>query len=314
MSVEGLRSVDFLVAGDLFVDLVMSGFLSWPPGAGEEIFAERFCREIGGGAAITACGLARLGAKVGVVGVVGKTDGQWLVEKLQAAGVDISAIRQTSGEPTAITVSVSSAMDRTFLTYMGANRELPARLRQWSSGNEFVKGRHVHLACAPDPAEAAKLFQELKAPGGTLSVDAGWHPQWLADARCKVALRDADVFLPNEREAALMTGESEPRQMLEAFQKMGVPTVALKLGTRGAALLSDEKITFCAPLKVESVDSTGAGDCFDAGFLFAWLRGGDPHKCLKAGTICGALSTRSLGGIGGFPTPSELHAQLEAGA
>jgi sugar/nucleoside kinase (ribokinase family) len=313
MSVHSPASMDFLVAGDLFVDLVMSGFPAWPPGAGEEIFAERFCREIGGGAAITACGLARLGAKAGVVGMVGKSDGQWLVEKLQVAGVDISAIQQSSSEPTAITVSISSAMDRTFLTYMGANRELLARLRQWSSGSEFVKARHVHLACAPDPAEAAKVFREFKAQGVTLSVDVGWHPRWLADARCKEALREVDIFLPNEREASLMTGESEPRQILEAFQEMGVGTVALKLGTRGAALLSDEKIMFCAPVKVESVDSTGAGDCFDAGFLFAWLRGDDPQRCLKAGTICGALSTRNLGGITGFPTPSELNAQMEAG-
>jgi sugar/nucleoside kinase (ribokinase family) len=310
---DGPASVDFLVAGDLFVDLVMSGFPSWPPAAGEEIFAERFCREIGGGAAITACGLARLGAKAGVVGMVGKTDGQWLVEKLELAGVDISAIQQSSSEPTAITVSVSSTMDRTFLTYMGANRELPARLRQWSSGSELVKVRHVHLACAPDPAEATKLFRELKAEGATVSVDVGWHPRWLADARCKAALREVDVFLPNEREASLMTGETEPRRILEAFQEMGVSTVALKLGTRGAALLSDAKITLCAPLKVESVDSTGAGDCFDAGFLFAWLRGDDSRRCLKAGTICGALSTRSLGGITGFPTTSELNTQMEAG-
>jgi sugar/nucleoside kinase (ribokinase family) len=309
MSVPAL--LDFLVAGDLFVDLVMSGFPSWPPNPGDEIFAERFGREIGGGAAITACGLARLGAQAGVLGVVGKTDGQWLVEKLQRSGVDTSAIRQSTSEPTAITVSVSTAMDRTFLTYMGANRELPVWLRQWSSGGAFVKARHVHLACAPAPAEAAKLFRELKARGSTLSVDTGWHPEWLTDTRCKEALRDVDIFLPNEREASLMTGESEPARILDAFHKMGIATVALKLGARGAALLNAAKTTFCAPLKVAAVDSTGAGDCFDAGFLFAWFRGYDPQTCLRAGTICGALSTRSLGGLDGFPNMTEFTAQLE---
>jgi sugar/nucleoside kinase (ribokinase family) len=311
MSIDGGATLDVLVAGDLFVDMVMSGFRSWPPSPGEEVFAERFCREIGGGAAITACGMARLGVKAGVAGVVGKTDGPWLIESLQAGGVNTSAIKQSSQEPTAVTVSVSSATDRTFLTYMGANRELPALLREMSSHGEFMNARHVHLACAPDPAEVKNVFRQAKAQGGSLSVDAGWHPEWLTDSRCKEQLRNVDIFLPNEREAALMTGETEPLRILEALQKLGIATVALKLGARGAALLSGGKIMFCAPVDVQSVDSTGAGDCFDAGFVFAWLRGDDPQRCLKTGTICGALSTRRLGGIAGFPTIAELNAKLE---
>jgi sugar/nucleoside kinase (ribokinase family) len=306
------QTLDVLVVGDLFVDLVLSGFASWPPHPGEELFAERFCQDVGGGAAITACGLARLRVKARVAGAVGKTDGQWLVDRLHTGGVDTSAIQQSSLEPTAITVSVSSAMDRTFLTYMGANRELPEMLRELSSRGEFAKARHVHLACAPDPVEAGKFFREIRARGSSLSVDAGWHPEWLTDARCKEALRDVDIFLPNEREASLMTGESEPQRILEAFLGMGIERVALKLGARGAALLVEGKITFCAPLSVESVDSTGAGDCFDAGFLFAWLRGDEPQRCLKAGSICGALSTRRLGGIAGFPTIAEVNEELEA--
>jgi len=311
MSIDGGGSLDVLIAGDLFVDMVMTGFRSWPPSPGEEVFAERFCREIGGGAAITACGMARLGANVGVAGVVGQSDGPWLIESLQAGGVNTSAIKQSAVEPTAVTVSVSSATDRTFLTYMGANRELPAWLRELSSHSDFANTRHVHLACAPEPAEVEDVFRQVRAQSRTLSVDAGWHPDWLTDARCKEALRCVDVFLPNEREAAVMTGEREPQRILEAFQKLGLTTVALKLGTRGAALLAHEKIMFCKPLNVASVDSTGAGDCFDAGFLFAWLRGDAPQRCLKTAAICGALSTRSLGGIAGFATIAELNAELE---
>jgi sugar/nucleoside kinase (ribokinase family) len=303
--------VEVLIAGDLFVDMVMSGFPAWPPRAGEEVFAEKFCREIGGGAAITACGLARLGAKVGVAGVVGKPDGAWMIKSLRAGGVETSAIKESSREPTAITVSVSSATDRTFLTYMGANRELANLLRELASRVEFSKTKHVHLACAPDPAEVGDVFRKVKAQGCTLSVDAGWHPEWLTDARCKEALREVDIFLPNEREAALVTGESEPERILEGFASMGFSMVALKLGTQGAALLSGGKKFFGAAVKVEAVDSTGAGDCFDAGFLFVWLRGDDPQRCLKAATICGALSTRRLGGIAGFPTIGEFNAEME---
>jgi ribokinase len=303
------RSLDVVVVGDLFADLVMSGFASWPPRAGEELFAERFCREIGGGAAITACGLAKLGAKVGVVGVIG-TDGQWLIERLETSGVNTSTIQRSSREPTAVTVSISSATDRTFLTYMGANRELPAVLKQVRSRGEFAKIRHVHLAFAPEPVEAGDLFTELTKQGCSLSVDVGWHPEWLSNADCREALRNVSIFLPNEREAALMTGETEPRRILQAFEKAGLRTVALKLGQAGAGLLCDGTISFCEPITVPSVDTTGAGDCFDGGFLFAWLRGDDPQNCLKAGTICGALSTRRLGGIAGFPTVAEMDALI----
>jgi sugar/nucleoside kinase (ribokinase family) len=300
--------LDVLVAGDLFVDLVMSGFAAWPPSPGQEVFAERFYKEAGGGASITACGLAKLGVKTGVLGVVGEVDGQWVLDRLRSNDVNTSLIGQSAEEPTAVTVSVSSATERTFLTYMGANRELPAMLQRCSSRGEFVKARHVHLASAPEPAEAANLFLRIADQSCSLSVDVGWHPEWLSDARGREALHNVDVFLPNEREAALMTGETEPRRILEAFRKMGIKRVALKLGPGGSALLCDEEIMFCAPIPVQAVDTTGAGDCFDAGFLFAWLRGDDPQSCLKAGTVCGALSTRNSGGITGFPTLAELDA------
>jgi len=294
------RPLDVMVVGDFFAELVMSGFSSWPGRTGEELFAERFGREIGGGTAITACGLAKLGAKIGVVGVVGETDGQWLIERLESRGVNTSAIQRSSREPTAVTVSISSATDRTFLTYMGANRELPANLQQIASRGDFAKARHIHLAFAPKPAEADNLFREVSSQGCTLSIDVGWHPEWLSDRDSWEALRSVNIFFPNEREAALMTGETDPR----------LRTVALKLGPAGAGLLYDGTIIFCEPILIQSLDTTGAGDCFDAGFLYAWLRGDNPRDCLKAGTVCGALSTRCLGGIDGFPTVAEMDAQI----
>jgi sugar/nucleoside kinase (ribokinase family) len=297
-----------LVVGDLFLDLVMSGFPGWPPALGEEQFADSLFREAGGGAAITGCGLAKLGAGVGVSGAVGD-DGQWLIERLTRCGVDTSAIHRSVREPTAVTVSISSAADRTFLTYMGANAELPILLRELPERIEFAQVKHVHLACVPAHSALQDLLRKFSAHGASLSMDVGWHPEWLADSRNRESLRMLDVFFPNEKEAALMTGETLPKKILEAFQGMQFERVALKLGKKGAALLDGGEIMFCEPIAVESVDTTGAGDCFDAGFLFAWLRGDSPQACLRAGTVCGALSTRAPGGIDGFPTLAELEAR-----
>lgn len=306
MSAEAAPKI--LVVGDLFLDLVMSGFPAWPPTLGEEQFADSLFREAGGGAAITACGLAKLGAAVGVAGAVGD-DGQWLIERLARCGVHTSAIHRSVREPTAITVSISSAADRTFLTYMGANRELPGLLQELPERTEFAQVRHVHLACAPAYSALQDLLRRFSAHGASLSMDVGWHPEWLSDSCSRDSLRMLDIFFPNEKEAALMTGETQPQKILEAFRRMQFERVALKLGKKGAALLHHGDIMFCEPIAVQSVDTTGAGDCFDAGFLFAWLRGDSPEACLRAGTICGALSTRAPGGIDGFPTLAELEAQ-----
>jgi sugar/nucleoside kinase (ribokinase family) len=306
---NGDRQFDVLVVGDLFVELVMSGFESWPQ-PGEESFARKFHKELGGGAAITACGLSKLGVQTSILGVVGREDGQWMLDHLRARGVDASRIRVTPAEPTAFSVSVSTVSDRTFLTYNGANRELPILLSDLIGVAADCQARHIHLAHAMDPANVQAPFQAIKDKGWSLSVDVGWHPEWYADARAIAALKLVDVFFPNEREAEAMTRETEPRRMLDAFQRMGLHRVALKLGKNGAALLWDGKIFLQEPGKIDAVDTTGAGDCFDAGFLYAWLRGMELDVCLKSGTSCGELSTRALGGIAGFPSKEELDAIL----
>ena len=307
MSAE--HKLDVLVVGDLFIELVMSGFPAWPR-PGEETFAEHFCREVGGGAAITASGLAKLGARVGIFGSVGEEDGQWVLDKLTALRIATSTICLDDKEPTARTVSVSGPSDRAYLTYMGANRRLSELLGKEVSARELSLARHIHLACAPDPATVVDLFHALAEQGRSLSADIGWHPEWLSDPRCRKALRTVDIFFPNEREASHMTGKNDPEKMLETLSDEGFRKVALKLGAEGAALLWDGKIMFQKARPVESVDTTGAGDCFDAGFLDAWLRGEAPQNCLRAGTVCGALSTRALGGISGFPSRAELESTI----
>jgi sugar/nucleoside kinase (ribokinase family) len=301
--------VDVLVAGDLFLDLVMSGFESWPR-PGEESFAKEFHKEVGGGAAITACCLAKLGLRTLVLGAVGKTDGQWMLDELRLRGVDTSGIRVTETEPTAFTVSVSSARDRALFTYGGANRELPGVLGNLTVLAEQTRVRHIHLAHALNPPQAAPLFQSIRDRGWSLSLDVGWHPEWFADPQAVAALNRLDIFFPNEREASEITKQTDPRRMLEAFQQMGLRHVSLKLGAEGAALLWDGEITFQQAGPIEPVDTTGAGDCFDAGFLYAWLRGMEPRRCLRAGTVCGELSVRALGGIAGVPSKEELDSIL----
>lgn len=307
---EGTKVLDVIVAGELYTDLILSGFDFWPQ-PGQEAFAKKFHREVGGGAANTACGLAKLGSRAAVLGVVGD-DGAWLVRRLESYGVATSAIGRDVTEPTAFTVAVSTPADRAFLTYAGANRAFPSALADATAGNRLAAARHVHLAFPPDLGTAAELFAAIRGNGCTLSLDVGWHEAWLSDPRLRSILPLLDLFFPNETEGRSITGESDAERMLRWFADAGVRRVALKLGADGAALLWDGHVRIGRGTAVKTVDTTGAGDSFNAGFLHCWLEGCAPEVCLRAGNLCGALSTEEYGGVAGMPDAARLKKLLEA--
>ena len=299
-----------MLSREFFIDEVLSDFHALPK-LGEESFARRFRREIGGGAAITACGLARLGLRVGVTGAVGQEDGSWVVDRLISCGVDTSNLERHPDEPTGLTVSVSTREDRAYFSYYGANQQLGGVLKQTRTRRLMSQARHVHFACTPDYSDL-KLLAALRRKKTRISLDVGWHPSWLTDPRNIEILRAVDLFLPNEREGELVSGESEPHKVLKVLRDRRVRAVGLKLGGKGAALMWGKQEYVSDPHEVNNLDTTGAGDCFDGGFIYAWLQGEPPQKCLETANICGALSTRALGGIASFPTMKELNFELKS--
>lgn len=300
---------DFMTFGDVFIDLVMSGFGRWPA-PGEEVDAAALTREVGGGAAITACGLARLGRSVALLAALG-ADGAWFWERVGGAGVSTDLLRTVADESTAITVAISTTDDRSFFTYRGANQLLAELIGDPATVTEMTRARHLHLASAIAPGVLIQLARQIRPTGTTISVDVGWVESWLADPQSLVALREIDLFMPNEREGAAMTGQREPEGMLTAFAAAGLPRVALKLGAAGSMMLDEGRIVKCPGVPVTPVDTTGAGDCFDAGFLAAWQSGLPARECLEIGNFCGARSTTKPGGLNGFPARHELGDRLE---
>lgn len=301
---------DVIVAGEVYIDLVLSGFDAWPQ-LGQESFAKQFHREVGGGTAITARGLASLGLRTAVLAAVGCEDGRWVLDRLSSYGVNTSRVSYEASEPTGFSVVATIAADRAFLSYAGANRLFADALRAAVETSQFTEFRHLHLAYAPSLDEASGLFDNIRANGCTISLDTGWHPSWLDDPRAVDAIRRVDLYFPNEMEARRLTRKSEPDEILEEFDRMGIRQAALKLGPNGSALLSNGTVIFADVPAVNPIDTTGAGDCFDAGFLASWLSGEEPSECLSAGNICGALSTEHYGGLSGFPTRQELRLRME---
>lgn len=295
--------LDVAVIGEIYVDHVFSGFTRWPA-PGEEVTTEAYTREMGGGAAATACGLARLGRSVALVGLVGADDRDWFAARLAHYGVASNGLRVGAGA-SGTTISVSTAQDRSFFTHVGVNREVGA-LAAGDGLAVLLGARHVHFAMPLPRAVADAVLPQLAEAGITTSLDMGYQPEWLADPANRATLAAVDHLVPNEKEAELLCGSTAVEAYFDHAEALGIAHPMLKLGARGAAARADGRTVQVAPPPVTAVDATGAGDAFDAGFIDALLDGADPATRLRYGCITGALSTRQPGALAAIPDRSEL--------
>jgi sugar/nucleoside kinase (ribokinase family) len=298
-----MKPFDVTVVGEIYIDHVFSGFPSWPQ-PGEEVFTSNYVQEMGGGAANTACGLALLGRSVQLMGVIGQEDLAWFRTRLQTFGV-LTDNLLTTPDRTGVTVSVSTREDRSFFTYIGANSRLASMLSAEHVPGQLEHSRHVHFALPLDPGLAVHLLPELRSAGCTTSLDVGYQPAWLGAPESLLVSRAVDYVLPNEREAALMC-HGNADDYLAFTEHNGFPRGVLKLGPRGAAMTIGGVHYSVSSPDINVVDTTGAGDAFNAGFIDALLDHAGPEDCLRRACLCGGLSTRVAGAVAGLPRRDQI--------
>ena len=299
-----MKRWDIAIAGEVYVDHIFTDF-DHVPLPGEEIFAEQYGREAGGGTVNTACALARLGHRVSLFGVFGKDEETWLRSRLGSFGVDAGNAR-SSELPNALTVSMSTRSDRSFLSYAGANEALAEYITLPEIFAALSESQHIHFAMPLELELAKLLLPALRSAGCTLSIDPGWRKDWFLNPDSLGVLRMVDLFFPNEGEAQLLTGATDTEQVLRACAAMGLEHTIVKLGPRGAASLRGNRFYKMIPPDVQVIDTTGAGDAFDAGFIDAWLSGADIEEQLRRACICGSLSTRARGALSALPSRQEI--------
>ena len=303
----GAQAFDVVVLGDLNPDLVLSGPDVEPSFGQAERLVEAADLTIGGSAAIFACGAARLGLRTAIVGVVGDDlFGRFMLDALSARDVDTAAVAVDRSERTGLSVILSRPEDRAILTFPGAI----AALRERHIDRDLLRGaRHVHVASyflQPElGGSLAGLFQEARAAGASTSVDPNWDPRERWDGGLRELLRHTDVFLPNAQEALRISGRDAVGSAAAALAANG-PLVAVKLGAGGAVAVRGgyPPATF-ALRPLGAIDTTGAGDSFDAGFVHGQLSGGTVEQSLSLACACGALSTRARGGTAAQPSLEE---------
>lgn len=295
------RTFDLLVAGELNPDaIVASGALEPEFGQAERV-VDRGALTVGSSGAIVACGAARLGLRTDYVGLVGDdAAGRFIVGELGARGIDVSRCRVQPGESTGLSVVLARGSDRATLTALGAMSSLTAA----DVGDDDLSATdHLHVSSPylqtglrPGLAE---LFARARAAGATTSLDPGWDPADAWDGFAD-ALAATDVFLPNAAEACRLAGVDDPGEALAALASR-VETVVVKLGADGAIARRGAETARAAPPPVQTLDATGAGDSFAAGFLCGIGRGMGLAEALGLGVACGSLSTRALGGVEAQP-------------
>ena len=214
-------------------------------------------------------------------------------------------------EGTGITVSLSTPEDRSFLTYRGANRGLADLLEVQAVVADLAAARHVHFAMPLSRDLATLVLPPLKHAGCTTSLDVGFSPEWLRDPANHATCREVDVFLPNAKEAALLVDSDDPAAYLDWARRQGLTTAVLKAGADGAWLADANGGRHVPAPVVDALDTTGAGDAFDAGLIDALLDGDVPVARVERACVCGALCATAAGALQSLPHPPQLRTLRE---
>lgn len=304
--------IDLVVVGDCNPDVLVLGDDVTPRFGQEEKLVDSMSLVVGGSASITAVAAARLGLSVALVAAVGADPaGQFMLDQMAREGVGTDALAVRGNLPTGMTVALSSGGDRAILTALGAvgsltAADVPAAL--------LARARHVHISSyflledSLGPGLAA-VMATAQAAGATVSLDTNWDPsgRWgLGDDRLAAALAQTDLLLPNEAEAVRLSGGPDLAAAAAALTAAGSRLV-VKLGARGALCAGGTRRHRVSVPPVAPVDTTGAGDCFNAGLIAGLLQGLGLPEAAALGCAAGALSTRAPGGTGSCPDlPSAL--------
>lgn len=291
-----------LSTGRLYCDLVFRGLAAMPH-LGEERFADDLAIVPGGGGFITAAHLVGLGRPAALLARLGEDPlSQSLLPALDRSGVELAFLEHAADAGPQLTVAMVQDGERAFLS----RRAGPARPATLPAALGDVRAAHLHIAEFATLAEIPHLVTDAKHHGLTVSLDPSWDDALIRSPDLVARCNGVDIFLPNAAEARAIAGcddlDAAGRRLARYF-----PVVVIKDGSDGARLFQHEDTATLPAAPCHAVlDTTGAGDAFNAGFLAAWLAGRSPGRALAEGIACGTLSIQSVGGAGRRLDPRQL--------
>jgi sugar/nucleoside kinase (ribokinase family) len=299
--------LDVVAAGNMVVDYPvgpLSGLPAW--GALEEV-PDRIEPRVGGNGAIFALAARRLGLSCGLIGKVGRDVlGDWLLEKLKDEWVDTSSVRRGAKGTSSTVALVRQDGERAFLHYIGSNASLKSADLRIIPRCRWFHFSAMFLLPSLSSRAIGKALETARAAGAKTSLDVAWDPTGGWDVGD--CLSGADYFMPNLEEAAAITGKKDVVKAARELARRGARNVIIKLGPHGSMVLGEGLEPFLAPgFKVEAANSTGAGDTFDATFVYAILHGMEPKRAAYLANAAGAMRA-----LGDAPVERELLAFIRS--
>ena len=304
---------DVMCVGILVADLFVPP-LPRLPIPGELQLVDDMLLAAGGCAANAAMDLAKLGVRTAVCGKVGNDFFAGFVrDELQSKGLDVAGIRASATAPTARTVILPvTGDDRRYIHAVGANAELRVEdinLDQLAQARVLFVGGYL-LFPGMQPAALAQVFQFARERGIQTVLDVAGPKAEQGLEPLAPVLPFTDVFLPNQDEAAAMTGEADPWRQAEIFAGLGARTTVITLGAEGVVVRTPSQSLAAPALPLEFVDGSGAGDAFAAGYIVGLLEGWDLERTLAFATAIGGSACTRLGTTAGVFTRPEAFEYL----
>jgi sugar/nucleoside kinase (ribokinase family) len=296
-----MKKYDVLVIGELNVDLILNNLHDFPQ-IGKEIIAEDMQLTLGSSSAIFASNLSIIGAQVAFLGIVGNDDfGNQILNSLSQKKVSTEYIIRHSEYRTGATIALNYGEDRAMITFPGAMEHLnPGDI----TSQMLLDCGHLHVSSVflqPGIQHyLPQIFRLAKENGLTTSLDTQWDPAEKWNLDLKKILPSVDIFFPNLKEILAMTKSRDVHSALDSLKEYA-HIIAVKMGKAGSlGFLEGKKILSECFYNPDLVDAIGAGDSFNAGFVFKFLQEADLEQCLRYGNLMGAINTTASGGTTAF--------------
>lgn len=280
-------------------------------GAEEESFIRDYTEACGGSAANTVVGLARLGRKVGFIGKVADDhEGKLQLDCFKAEGVNTEGVTVTQkGRSGAVLGFVDKKGARALYVNTGVNGEIEPREIKWTYVSQT---RYLHLSSFVGEKSfrtQKKLFSSLPDTV-KISFDPGSVYAQRGLAAIEPMIQNSYVFMPNAGELTMLTGEADFHKGADFILSLGVKIVVVKLGSKGCYVTDGQERYAIDAFKVKVVDTTGAGDAFNAGFLDGLLNDKNLADCGRLGNFAASRCIMAMGARAGLPYAKDLAAFL----
>lgn len=293
--------------GDINIDIITSKIRNMPE-KDSQVIVDDISITSGGCAANFAKASSKFGLGTRLIGKLGDDIFRNILKK-ELRGIDLKI---SEGSKTGLTFAITFRDNtRSFLTYPGSNGELTIH----DIDINLVKGRHLHIASfflQGLRKDTLKILNFAHSKGMTTSLDTGWDPRGWSERdteSVRKILRSVDIFFPNIREGRAITGFNNKQEICRELLRLGPKIIALKLGSKGSYIATNNEKFSIPPLKVRVIDTTGAGDVFDAAFIYGYLKGWNLKRIGIFANAAAALSTMGYGS-GNYPTVKDVESLI----